>query len=129
MPYNPYAATTNGIPQRYFKERSIVLCIILSIITCGIYSLYWLVVMNNDLNDLVGDREAPSGGIVLLLTLVTCNIYSIYWFYRAGEKVDCIKRQPPMFNILFLILSLFGFGIVNYILIQDTINKRIQGQI
>ena len=128
MPNNPYS-TSYGFPRSYFKERNIVLCIIFSIITCGIYPLYWLVVLNNDLNDLAGDREALSGGIVLLLTLVTCNIYFIYWSYRAGEKVDCIKRQSPTFHIVFLILSLFGLGIVNFILIQDTINKRIHGQI
>ncbi|WP_069986910.1 DUF4234 domain-containing protein [Massilioclostridium coli] len=128
MPYNPYTTTNNG-PHRCFKERNIVMCIILSIITCGIYPFYWLVVLNNDLNDLTGDRNAFSGGMVLLLTLVTCNIYFIYWSYRAGEKVDCIKRQAPTFHIVFLILSLFGLGIVNFILIQDTINKRIHGQI
>ena len=32
------------------KNRSIPLCIILSIVTCGIYMLYWFVVLTDDLN-------------------------------------------------------------------------------
>ena len=30
------------------KERSIVLCIIFTIITCGIYGIYWMIVLNDD---------------------------------------------------------------------------------
>ena len=32
------------------QERNIVTCIILSIITCGIYGIYWEICLVNDLN-------------------------------------------------------------------------------
>ena len=30
------------------KERNIVLCILLSIITCGIYEIYWFCTLTDD---------------------------------------------------------------------------------
>ncbi len=43
-----------------------------------------------------------------------------------GEKVDVMKgNQNGSSAILFLILSIFGLGIVNYIIAQDTINNLV----
>lgn len=112
-------------PRPYIAPRSIVMCIILSIITCGIYSIYWMIKMNDEINMLAGDTQAPSGGMVFLLSIITCGIYSFYWLYKMGEKCDWLKRINGNSNILFLLLALFGFSIVCYCLIQDTINKIV----
>lgn len=61
------------------KQRNIALCIVFSIITFGIYALYWFVCLTNDANQESGQTDATSGGVALLLTIVTCNIYG--WFY------------------------------------------------
>ena len=67
------------------QQRNIALCIILSIITCGIYGLYWFVCLTNDTNA-AADTEGTSGGVALILTIITCNIYGLYWAYKQGEK-------------------------------------------
>ena len=36
------------------QPRNIALCIIFSIITFGIYGIYWMIKINNDLNTLAG---------------------------------------------------------------------------
>ena len=46
------------------KERSIVLYIILSIITCGIFGLYWFVCITEDTNA-AADVAGTSGGLAL----------------------------------------------------------------
>ena len=111
------------------KRRDIAVAIILTIITCGIYGLYWFVCLNDELNELT-DKNDTSGGIALLLSLITCGIYSYYWMYKAGEKVDTLKAnrgQPAQYTgIVYLVLTLFGFGIVSYALIQDELNKNAQ---
>ncbi len=111
------------------KRRDIAVAIILSIVTCGIYGLYWFVCLNDDLNELT-DREGTSGGVALILSLITCGIYSIYWMYKAGEKVDELKSrrgQTSQYSgIVYIVLSLLGFGIVSYALIQDELNKHAQ---
>lgn len=109
------------------QSRSIPLCIILSIITCGIYGLYWLVCLANDANTASGRTQEPSGGMVLLLTIVTCNIYGLFWMYKAGEKIDSarVARGMPSQNngLIYLLLSLFGLSIVSYALMQNEFNQ------
>ncbi len=41
--------------------RSIVLSIVLSIVTCGIYGLYWMYELNNEVNELAQDPAGSYG--------------------------------------------------------------------
>ena len=68
------------------RKKDIVVCIILTIITCGLYNLYWLICLAEDINTLSNEADT-SGGMVLLLTIITCGIYGLYWAYRCGEKL------------------------------------------
>lgn len=108
------------------KERNIVVCIILSIVTCGIYSLYWLYQMVNDINDLTGDNSM-SGGMVVLLSVVTCSIYLLYWLFQTGKKLDEVKvskgQSSNNSGVLYLILGILGFSIISYCLIQNELNN------
>ncbi len=110
-------------------NRNIALCIIFSIITCGIYGIYWMYVLNEEINSLSGEQNGTSGGLVILFTIITCGIYSWYWLYRMGERTDIIKQNmgnPPSSSaILYLILGILGLGIVDYALMQDTINNAV----
>lgn len=110
------------------NKRNIAVSIILTIVTCGIYGLYWFVVLTDDTKNVSNDTNGASGGVALLLSIVTCYIYSIYWAYKQGERIDNAKAMRGMAgggssNILFLVLQIFGLGIVNYIIIQDSLNK------
>lgn len=109
------------------QKRSIGLSIFLSIITCGIYGLYWFVVMTNETNTLAGKPDT-SGGVCVLLNIVTCGIYGIYWSYRMGQKIQEIKTNKNMavdsnLPILYLILSIFGLQIITYALVQNELNQ------
>ena len=109
------------------EQRNIALCIILSIVTCGIYGLYWIYKLTEDVNKLKGDPNATSGGIVILLSIVTCGIYMWYWLYKQGDNLDQIKasRGLPSSNsgLLYLILAIVGLGIVSYALMQNELNQ------
>lgn len=121
--YNAPGYSPNGIAR-----REIVTCILLSIITCGIYGIYWMVCMVDDLNRASNEPQPTTGGTVVLLSLVTCGIYSFIWMHRAGGQL-CRARQlrygyPGENNsVLYLVLSLLGLGIVSYCLIQSELNK------
>lgn len=110
------------------KQRSVGLCIVLSIITCGIYGLYWLVCLNDDVNTVTG-KPGTSGGMVLLFTILTCGIYGIYWAYKMGDKLDQARAEhgapTGSLAILYLVLDLFGLSIVTWALIQSEINKYV----
>ncbi len=121
-PHNP-----RGSYRVNIKNRSIVTCILLSIITCGIYGIIWFISLVDDLNTASGHTGETSGGVVFLLSLITCGIYTWVWLYKAGEKVDIIRsyngesRSNP--SILYIVLALFGLGFVDYCLIQSELNK------
>lgn len=111
--------------MRTVQERNIALCIILSLVTCGIYGLYWFVCLTEDTNA-AANEEGTSGVLALVLTIVTCGIYGLYWAYKRGEMLDKAKvnRGMPASNggVLYLILYIFG-GIIAYALIQNELNK------
>lgn len=109
------------------KNRSIAVCIILSIITCGIYALYWIAVLNDDANAATNQQNATTGGMVVLFTIITCGIYGLYWQYKQGEKLDNLRAANGIptgsLSILYLVLSIFGFSIISDALMQSEINK------
>lgn len=110
------------------KEKNLALCIILSLVTCGIYGLYWFVTLTDDTNTISGE-PGTSGVMALVLTIVTCGIYGLFWAYKCGEKIDKAhqNRGEAASNggVLYLILFIFG-GIIAYALIQNEINKFAQ---
>lgn len=107
------------------QKREIALCIVFSLLTCGIYGIYWYVCLANDINTVSG-VQGTSGGMVLLLTFVTCGIYGLFWAFSCGEKIDTAKQKRGMVSsnggILYLLLYIFG-GIIAYALIQNEINN------
>ncbi len=125
----PYQQTVNvNVNAGYaptVAPRNIVLAVVLTIVTCGLYGIYWMISINNEVNTLAGEPAATSGGMVFLLSLITCDIYGLYWMYKMGERCDRIKGQNGSSNILYLVLAIFGLGIVSYCLMQDTVNKAV----
>lgn len=108
------------------KEKNIAICILLSIVTCGIYGIVWFVNMTDDMRYASGDQTL-SGGMAFLLTLVTCGIYGYYWAYKMGKASAMAKANrglPAEDNsVLYLVLQIFGLAIVNYCLIQNDLNN------
>lgn len=126
--FNQQQFGSNGGYKAPIKNKSIVTCILLSVITCGIYGIIWLINMADDLNTAAGTTNDQSGVMVFVLTLITCGIYGFFWAYKAGEKVSMIRRRnglPADSNngILYLILNIFGLSIVTYALIQSELNN------
>lgn len=111
-------------PYLNIPQRSIPLCIIFTLITCGIYGIYWFIKLVDELNLASGRHNDMSGGMVFLLTFITCGIYGLYWFYKAGEKVNFLTgSHDSVTGILYLALDFFGLAIINYCLIQSELNN------
>ena len=108
------------------QRREIALAIVLSLVTCGIYGIYWFIKITDDAKLAADDTNFQSGGVAFLLTLVTFGIYGIYWAYKMGELMKTAQQKhnlPVKDNaVLYLVLALIGLGIVDYILIQSDLN-------
>ena len=111
-------------------KRSIPLAIVLSFITVGLYALYWVYTLTEDAHAAAGERTTASGGMVILFSFLTCGIYSFYWLYKMGETIVMAKQKRDMTTdtnlpIIYLVLALFGFGIISYALMQSALNDII----
>ncbi len=108
------------------QVRSPALVIILSIVTCGIYAWYWIYKMSEELQRATG-KSTISPGVELLLCIVTCGIYLIYWFYKYGKMITEAQEQAGLNAednaVLYLLLAIFGLGVVNMALMQSAVNK------
>lgn len=111
------------------QKREIVTCILLSFITCGIYGIVWFINLTDDVAYLSEDPEF-SGAKAFLFTLITCGIYSFFWAYKLGKNIQIAqsKRNLPASDnsTLYIILNLFGLGIVTYCLAQNEVNNMVQ---
>ena len=79
--------------ERKKEDRSLLIYILLSVVTCGIYGLIFMWSFTNDLNDVSSAKDpdgwrSPNFIIVILLTIVTCGIYSWYWLYKVGNTIQ-----------------------------------------
>jgi len=107
------------------KERNIVTQILFSIITCGIYGIYWFITLTDDAARANNDLEF-TGVKAFIFTLLTCGIYGIYWNYKMGKEMYEANQKFGINtsdnSILYLILSIFGLSIVTYCLVQNELN-------
>ena len=99
-PTNPGTPPGQFVRQPLKTDRSLVLYIILAIVTCGIYSYYFLYAMARDVNIVCeGDGKKTPGLLAfILLSFITCGIYAIFWYYGLGNR---LAANAPRYNMNF----------------------------
>lgn len=124
--------TNRGINRKgksimQITNRNIVTAIILSIVTCGIYAIYWYYTILNDLY--TANNQPSKAGTDVLLTIITCGIYGFYMAYQMGKMINSAHIQWGLpekdDSVVYLLLSIFGLGIVNYCLVQTDLNDNL----
>ena len=107
--------------------RSIALGIIFSLLTCGIYSLYWQYKQMKTLNGWL-ERTDYRFGLWLLLCIITCGIFALYYEYKMAVGINEIQANNglPVNNglaVICVLLAFFGIGIASLAIQQWEINK------
>ncbi len=119
--WNAQEKANNPIP--YFRVDPIIV-LLLGIVTCGLYSIYWNIKAAEVLN-------AVSGKEIISLPIAVfagcCYPVNVYFFYIAGKDAlpNVYKRtNSPMKDdaVLLLILGLF-LPMVAAMIVQGDINK------
>lgn len=110
------------------KNRSIVMSIILTIVTCGLYGIYWMVVLTDDVV-YANEREVytTSGGAALLFGILSCGLYYLYWAFQMGKAMQVAQEKRNVRSsdksLLYVILLLAGFNLVSLCIIQNDVNN------
>lgn len=105
------------------QKRDIGKMIILTLVTFGIYGVYWQCSFQNQLNKKTGQGFTGFGHFFMLF--ITFGIYELYWQYAAGKRIESLGAEDK--SILYLMLAFIGVGFVNIFLMQDDINKLEDG--
>ncbi len=108
-------------------ELNIALGIILSLVTCGLYNVYWNHQQFKAMNQLLG-REEYKFIPWLLLSLVTCGIYHVYYEYKMGSELFAYLKERGIevshnLPLIGLILSCFGLTIIADAVYQHELNR------
>lgn len=108
-----------------FEKKDIASSIIFSIITCGIYAIIWLVEIVKNVHKLNGNDNEPVTSEVLLIIFIP--FYFSYWVYKNGKQMheDSLKYGGNIEDnsVMYMVLALFGLGLIDYALIQNDFNK------
>lgn len=88
-----YAQQSASTPMGYDPikaDRSLIGWLLLSLVTCGIYSFYFLYCLARDVNTLCQDDGDYTPGLAefILLSFVTCGFYAYYWYYKIGNRLQ-----------------------------------------
>ncbi len=108
------------------KERNIVTCILLTIITCGIYGIYWMIMLAKES---VSVKDASDSGILEIVLMLFIPFLGIFLCEKKLAEGCAEKGIAHTDNsILYLILGLVGLGIVGYCMLQNDLNKLATAQ-
>lgn len=118
--------------MRTGTRRDPALTLVLILLTCGIYYLYFIYVVSQETQDFLEEPDI-SPGLEVLLSVLTFGLWNIYWDYRMGKRVAemCVRVGLPSTDnaVLYLILDLVGaggfasLGLLNPVLQQDSLNR------
>lgn len=108
------------------QRRDLVVCIILTLVTCGIYGLVWRYNIGMDIARARGDNQ-PQPITDLLLTVITCGLWGFVVSYRWAQLLNEVaakngRRVDDNFPTLCLVLAIFSYGLVDVALMQNLLN-------
>lgn len=109
-----------------FKRRDGLLSAVFSILTCGLYGIYYWYRYGEDVNVICKDdgKETMNYIVAWILSIVTCGIYGMYWTYTMASRLDTASKkynvnvESPVFFTLFM-----NIPFLSYFYSCDVMNK------
>lgn len=86
--------------KRIKTNRSLIVYILLSLITCGIYSCWFIYKLAQDVNEMCKDDGEKTGGLAayIFFYIITCGFYSLYWNYKIANR---LQKNAPKYGLTF----------------------------
>jgi len=99
------------------KNRSPLLVFLFSLLTFGIYTIYWFVVTKNELN--------KQGAHIPTAWLIIIPFVSIWWLWKYSEGVEHATANKMSGVLAFILMWLLGA--IGCAIVQDSFNKSVAG--
>ena len=105
--------------QAYIKKRNLLAQVLLTIITLGIYALYWFYQVSMEMKDATGDTQASPALWVVLFFIPFGGFYSVYKFSELYEKFSAEHFNKWLLFVLYIV-----FSPAVWFIVQTDLNKR-----
>ena len=105
------------------NRRNVGVCILLSLVTLGIYAIYWMYLLVKNIRALKHDDSSCTGEMLCLLLI---PFYGLYWWYTKGNEVKNLLEEQnykiASTGTLYLVLNILFLGIVAMAIMQNDFN-------
>ena len=142
MQENPYGDQGSGRRKasQILTERSPPLVFVFSVITLGIYLIYWYNRVYAEWRELTG--KTPTGNdflVDLLLAVVTCGVWGIYIDFRISQEITKYRTSRGIpgndTTIAVLVLDIAAYitltftYLISSALQQDLLNDLLRDEV
>lgn len=123
----PYGGYDNYDDRPGRHTSNIALYLVLTLLTLGLFNLYWNWRQMRSCNELLGRREF---GFLwwLFLTIITFGIYHLFYQYKMGAAINEIQAllELPVTEglpLISVIAAILGVGVVADCIHQYELNR------
>lgn len=115
-----------GVKMYIAQKRSPVSVFLLSIVTCGIYYIWWNYTTGDDINKALGREAVKTSHSIIGLFCFPFLIYYAYQIDKAQQELCASRGLRADSNFtLWIITMLFGFGNIIYMIQSQSIMNDI----
>ena len=109
--------------------RNTVMDIVITVLTCTLFSLYVQHRQILAVNAMVGSRKY-SFLVWFLLSIITCGLYHFYHEYlKSADIAQVMGDENTVEPILHLLLNVFAVKLIADALQQEQINRFFEGKV
>lgn len=105
------------------KYRNMLAQVILTIITLGIYVLYWFYQISMEMKDATNDTQASPALWVVLFFIPFGGFYSMYKFSELYEKFSTEHFNKWLLFVLYIV-----FSPAVWFIVQTDLNRRAEAK-
>lgn len=117
-----------GVSIQLLEEKNIALYIMLTIVTFGAFSLFWIFQIVRQVQSLTGKEVNPWNEFLLV---VLVPFYILYWMHT---RVKLLHEAAATYGVhisdnstICVVLPLFNLAIVSWAIIQNDLNATARG--
>jgi hypothetical protein len=123
VPQAPVAPGAGALSQGYALKTPMGRAILFSILSFGIWTIWWFYVTRKRLDQELGHGRDDAALHTVLLFVPIASFFSIYWLWR---DLDLLRRQhalPEIPVVAYVVLAVLGLNVISFVLALPKFNE------
>ena len=102
------------------KKKNLILYIVLTVVTCGAFGLYWAYTLAKDVQSM---KETEENGILELVLLILIPFVGMYLVEKKYVETCAEKGIECKDNTILYTILTFLYPVIGFALLQNDLNK------